>query len=111
MGFGVAEVLGAKLAAPDRRCVSVCGDGAFFMHADVLGTAVEYAIPAVWVTDNYFYASLRGLQRGYSAAANLRPIFAIPKWASRIIPISGTGTVLWYRRRTHRSRRRSRRRD
>jgi len=29
MGFGVAGVLGAKVAAPDRPCVSVCGDGAF----------------------------------------------------------------------------------
>src|SRR5258706_1175603 len=45
MGFGVAGALGAKLAAPDRPCVSVCGDGAFFMHASVLGTAVEYKIP------------------------------------------------------------------
>ena len=42
MGFGVAGVLGAKLAAPDRPCVAVVGDGAFFMHANVLGTAVEY---------------------------------------------------------------------
>ncbi len=49
MGFGVAGVLGARLAAPDRPCVSVCGDGAFFTHASVLGTAVEYGIPAVWV--------------------------------------------------------------
>ena len=45
MGFGVAGVLGAKDAAPDRPCVSVCGDGAFFMHANVLGTAVEYNLP------------------------------------------------------------------
>jgi len=66
MGFGVAGVLGAKLAAPDRPCVSVCGDGAFFMHASVLGTAVEYNIPVVWVVwNNYSYASIRGLQRGY----------------------------------------------
>lgn len=58
MGFGVAGVLGAKLAAPDRACVSVCGDGAFFMHASVLGTAVEYNIPVVWVVwNNYAYAS------------------------------------------------------
>ena len=33
MGYGVAGVLGAKLAAPERPCVPVCGDGAFFMHA------------------------------------------------------------------------------
>jgi acetolactate synthase-1/2/3 large subunit len=49
MGFGVAGVLGAKLAAPDRPCVSVCGDGAFLMHSSVLATAVEHNIPAVWV--------------------------------------------------------------
>src|SRR2546430_84719 len=41
MGFGVAGVLGAKLAAPDRPCVAVGGDGAFFMHASVLGTRSE----------------------------------------------------------------------
>ena len=57
MGFGVAGVLGAKFAAPDRPCVSVCGDGAFFMHASVLGTAVEYDLPVVWVvSNNYAYA-------------------------------------------------------
>ncbi len=66
MGFGVAGVLGAKLAAPDAPCVSVCGDGAFLMHANVLGTAAEYDIPVVWVVwNNYAYASIRGLQRGY----------------------------------------------
>ena len=62
----VAGVLGAKLAAPDRPAISVCGDGAFFMHANVLGTAVEYNIPVVWVVwNNQAYASIRGLQRGY----------------------------------------------
>jgi thiamine pyrophosphate-dependent acetolactate synthase large subunit-like protein len=45
----VAGALGAKFAAPGRPCVSVCGDGAFFMHANVLGTAVEYNLPVVWV--------------------------------------------------------------
>src|SRR5262249_48200998 len=49
MGFGVAGVLGAQFAAPERPCVSVCGDGAFFMHASVLGTAVEYDLPVIWV--------------------------------------------------------------
>ncbi len=80
MGFGVAGVLGAKLAAPDRPCVSVCGDGAFFMHASVLGTAVEYAIPAVWVVwNNYSYASIRGLQRGYLGGRELATDFRHPE--------------------------------
>jgi acetolactate synthase-1/2/3 large subunit len=79
MGFGVAGVLGAKLAAPDRPCVSVCGDGAFFMHASVLGTAVEYDIPVVWVVwNNYAYASIRGLQRGYLDGRELATDFRHP---------------------------------
>jgi len=80
MGFGVAGVLGAKLAAPDRPCVAVVGDGAFFMHASVLGTAVEYDIPVVWVVwNNYAYASIRGLQRGYLGGRELATDFKHPK--------------------------------
>lgn len=79
MGFGVAGVLGAKLAAPDRPALSVCGDGAFFMHANVLGTAVEYDIPVVWlVWNNYAYASIRGLQRGYLEGRELATDFKDP---------------------------------
>ena len=65
MGFGVCGVLGAKLAAPDRPCVSVCGDGGFMMRPDVLCTAVEYDIPAVWlIWNNYTYGAIRDLQTG-----------------------------------------------
>lgn len=79
MGFGVAGVLGAKLAAPDRPAVSVCGDGAFLMHNSVLATAVEYDIPAVWVVwNNYAYASIRGLQRGYLGGRELATDFRLP---------------------------------
>ncbi len=87
MGFGVAGVLGAKFAAPDRPCVSVCGDGAFFMHANVLGTAVEYALPVVWVVwNNYAYASIRGLQRGYLGGRELATDFKDPKTGQRYNP-------------------------
>jgi acetolactate synthase I/II/III large subunit len=87
MGFGVAGVLGAKLAAPHRPCVSVCGDGAFFMHANVLGTAVEYQIPVVWVVwNNYAYASIRGLQRGYLGGRELATDFRHPGTGERYNP-------------------------
>ncbi len=87
MGFGVAGVLGAQLAAPDRPCVSVCGDGAFFMHASVLGTAVEYQIPVVWlVWNNYAYASIRGLQRGYLGGRELATDFHHPETGARYNP-------------------------
>jgi acetolactate synthase I/II/III large subunit len=87
MGFGVAGVMGAKFAAPDRPCVSVCGDGAFFMHANVLGTAVEYNLPVVWVVwNNYAYASIRGLQRGYLGGRELATDFHDPITGARYNP-------------------------
>ena len=79
MGFGVAGVLGAKLAAPDRPCISVCGDGAFLMHASAIATAVEYNIPVIWVVwNNYAFASIRGLQRGYLDGRELVTDFKDP---------------------------------
>jgi acetolactate synthase-1/2/3 large subunit len=65
MGFGPSGVLGAKLAAPDRPCVSICGDGGFTMVPHVLCTAVEYDIPAVWVVwNNFAWSAIRDIQHG-----------------------------------------------
>jgi len=65
MGFAVGGVLGAKLAAPDRRAVAVCGDGGFLMASNAVATAVEYGIPATWVVwNNFGYVSIRDLQKG-----------------------------------------------
>ena len=50
------------------------------MHASVLGTAVEYEIPVVWVVwNNYAYASIRGLQRGYLGGRELATDFKHPQ--------------------------------
>ena len=66
MGFGVCGVLGAKLAAPERPCVAVVGDGGFLMFPSIVATAVEYGIPAVWlVWNNLGYCSIRDQQLGY----------------------------------------------
>jgi acetolactate synthase I/II/III large subunit len=65
MGFAVCGVVGAKLAAPERPAVAVCGDGGFLMTAHSVATAVEYHIPAVWVVwNNGGYVSIRDLQFG-----------------------------------------------
>ncbi|MBI1845648.1 MAG: thiamine pyrophosphate-binding protein [Candidatus Rokubacteria bacterium] len=65
MGFAVGGVLGAKLAAPERAAVAVCGDGGFLMASHAVATAVEYGIPVTWlVWNNGGYASIRDLQRG-----------------------------------------------
>ena len=66
MGFGIAGALGAKLAAPGRPVVAVCGDGGFAMNSSAVLTAVEYDIPAVWlVWNNYGYCAIRDQQFGY----------------------------------------------
>ena len=66
MGFGPSSIMGAKLAAPDRVCVSICGDGGFTMVPHVLCTAVEYDIPVVWVVwNNFAWGAIRDLQHGY----------------------------------------------
>ncbi|MBW3097231.1 thiamine pyrophosphate-binding protein [Pseudohoeflea coraliihabitans] len=66
MGFGPSSILGAKLAAPDRPCISICGDGGFTMVPHVLCTAVEYNIPVVWVVwNNFVWGAIRDLQYGY----------------------------------------------
>ena len=65
MGFGVSGILGAKLAAPDRPCISICGDGGFTMTPHVLCTAVEYDIPAIWVVwNNFAWGAIRDIQYG-----------------------------------------------
>ena len=80
MGFGVCGVLGAKLAAPDRPCVAVCGDGGFMMRPDVLCTAVEYDIPAVWVIwNNFAYGGIRDIQLGMLAKREIATSFVREK--------------------------------
>jgi acetolactate synthase I/II/III large subunit len=66
MGFGIAGVLGARLARPNSPCVTLCGDGGFTMMPHVVATAVEYNLPAVWVLqNNYAIGTIRDLQRAY----------------------------------------------
>jgi acetolactate synthase-1/2/3 large subunit len=66
MGFGVGGVLGAKLGAPDRPVVTVCGDGGFLMFPSAVATAVENQIPVVWlVWNNLGYVSILDQQLGY----------------------------------------------
>ena len=65
MGFGVCGVLGAKLAAPDRPCIAVVGDGGFTMTPYVLCTAVEYNLPCIWVVwNNFAWGAIRDIQHG-----------------------------------------------
>jgi acetolactate synthase-1/2/3 large subunit len=76
MGFATCGVLGAKLAAPERPAVALCGDGSFMMTPHILATAVEYNLPAIWVIfNNYAYGSIRDLQQGFFGGRELATSF------------------------------------
>jgi acetolactate synthase-1/2/3 large subunit len=76
MGFATSGILGAKLAAPDRPCVTVVGDGSFLMTPHALATAVEFDIPVVWVVwNNNGYCSIRDIQHGMFAGRELATSF------------------------------------
>ncbi|HMN70336.1 MAG TPA: thiamine pyrophosphate-binding protein [Rhodoblastus sp.] len=65
MGFGVCGVLGAQLAAPERTCVAVVGDGGFMMAPHVVATAVEYNLPCIWIVwNNFAWGAIRDIQYG-----------------------------------------------
>ena len=92
MGFGPSAILGAKLAAPDRPCVSICGDGGFTMVPHVLCTAVEYDIPAVWVVwNNFAWGAIRDIQYGIFDGREIGTAFYQGPNASRTTRTSRPG--------------------
>ena len=46
MGYAVPAAMGAKLSAPDRQVVAVCGDGGFQMTMMELATMMQYGVQA-----------------------------------------------------------------
>lgn len=66
MGFGAAAILGAKLAAPDKKVITLVGDGGFGTNPSVMATAVEQNIPVVWVVmNNYAFGTIAGLEHSH----------------------------------------------
>lgn len=66
MGFGPAAILGAKLAAPDKKVITLVGDGGFSANPSVLATAVEENIPVVWVVmNNSAFGTIAGLEAAH----------------------------------------------
>ncbi|WP_164670059.1 thiamine pyrophosphate-binding protein [Virgibacillus doumboii] len=60
MGYGMPAALGAKLAHPEKKVVSLSGDGGFMMTAQELETAVRYNIPVIClVFNNQMYGTIR----------------------------------------------------
>lgn len=45
MGYSIPAAMGAKVAAPDRQVIAVCGDGSFQMSMMELATICQHNIP------------------------------------------------------------------
>ena len=45
MGYAVPAAMGAKISAPSRQVVAVCGEGGFQMTMQELSTIVQYEVP------------------------------------------------------------------
>lgn len=66
IGTTLAQALGFAVGCPDRKIVSVEGDGGFLIHSSMLATAAEYNLPITWVVvNNSSYGTVWGLQRQY----------------------------------------------
>lgn len=66
MGIGVPGAIAAKLAFPERRVVTVTGDGGFLMNSQELETAKRLHVPFVtmiWVDSNYGVIEWKQQQR------------------------------------------------
>jgi acetolactate synthase-1/2/3 large subunit len=63
MGFSVPAAVGAKVAAPDREVVVICGDGGFYMNIQELATISAYQLPIkICVINNGHLGMIRQIQ-------------------------------------------------
>ena len=69
MGYEIPGAIGIKLAAPERRVITLIGDGSWLMLCSELVTAVAEGIPlTVVLVDNQGYASIGALSRSVGGA-------------------------------------------
>lgn len=52
MGFGTGASIGAKIASPSSRVISIAGDGSFRMNCNELATVDHYGLPIIYVILN-----------------------------------------------------------
>jgi len=66
IGTTLAQALGFAIGQPNKKIISIEGDGGFLIHSSLLGTAAEYNLPIVWIIfNNSAYGTVWGLQRQY----------------------------------------------
>jgi acetolactate synthase-1/2/3 large subunit len=63
MGFSVPAAIGAKIGAPGRDVVVICGDGGFYMNIQELATISSYRLPVkIVILNNGHLGMIRQMQ-------------------------------------------------
>ncbi len=63
MGYSIPAAMGAKIAAPDRQVIAVCGDGSFQMSMMELATMRQHNVPVkIVVLKNNYLGMVRQYQ-------------------------------------------------
>ena len=82
IGWGTPSILGNCIAAPDRRCWILCGDGGHQMTATELGTYERYGAKPIFIlVNNDGYLAERVTNRYYDEKYN-----DIPAWNFAEVP-------------------------
>jgi acetolactate synthase-1/2/3 large subunit len=64
LGYGFATALGAQVGNPERKTVSINGDGGFFYNVQELSTMAKHQIPLVAIVFNdHAYGNVRRIQQ------------------------------------------------
>jgi len=64
LGYGFATALGAQVGAPDRRVVSINGDGGFMYNVQELSTLVRHRLNVITIVFNdNAYGNVRRIQK------------------------------------------------
>lgn len=87
MGYGLPAAIGAQLGCPDRRVVSISGDGGFQMNEQELATAVCEELPVViCILNNSYLGNVRQWQEmfygGRYSCTCLKKRRSCPQWCS-----------------------------
>lgn len=76
LGWGMGAAIGAKLGAPERKIITVVGDGVFMFGIPALWTVQKYRIPVVYIViNNGHYAAVKAGLIRYGKNAVEKGIF------------------------------------
>ena len=95
MGYGVPAAIAAKSLYPERTVVAFAGDGCFMMSSQELATAMQYALPVIFiVVNNGIYGTIRMHQEREYPARVVGTTLTNPDFAAYASSFGAFGAVV-----------------